>query len=46
MEVKRGAWLVRVPGWPPFPMLCEPCTEQEARETVRVIWPEAQVEKY
>lgn len=46
MEAKRGAWLVRVPGYPPFPMVGEPCTQLEARNAVRTIWPDAEVEAY
>jgi len=46
MAIKRGAWLIRVPGYPPFPMVCEPCTQDEARNAVRGIWPDAEVESY
>lgn len=46
MPILRGAWLVRVPGYAAFPMLCEPCTEAEALSAARVIWPAAEVESY
>lgn len=46
MPLIRGAWLVRVPGYPPFPMLCEPCTYAEALQAARVIWPAAEIDSY
>lgn len=41
--MKRTAWTVLVPGYAPFTMAGEACTEAEALAAVRTIWPDAEV---
>jgi hypothetical protein len=45
-EPMRVAWLVLVPGWPPFPMVGAACTRAQALETVRLIWAKAEIGDY
>lgn len=41
--MKRASWTVIVPGYRPFTMAGTACTREEALQTVRSIWPEAEV---
>lgn len=41
--MKRNAWTVVVPGYPPFTMAGEPCTREEALRVARSIWIDAEV---
>lgn len=41
--MKRASWTVIVPGYRPFTMAGAVCTREEALQTVRSIWPEAEV---
>lgn len=41
--MKRSAWTVKVPGFPPFTMTGEACTHSKAVQAARLIWPNAEI---
>lgn len=41
---RHKSWIVTVPGYPPFTMGGDACTEAEARATAALIWPWAKIE--
>lgn len=43
MPETRTACKVKLPGFPPFVMVGEPCTRDEALQAARLIWPDAEI---